>query len=790
MNYNELAKFEYKGKTYVYYTLPEKPKNLLYGYLENNELKPVIDPDEAFIMQEAYKKAFISDDQANYVKLNIIKYNGKLFQKMYDKISKLTFFYEIKDNKFYMPNDEDLLVLSSLYNKDEFNFGRGASDKKGTIKKIIKIAGLSLSMIINVIMVLKALTPSNTNVDRPVYERLLEKETEFSSEKLAEALQSNPNLTNNEKTFLKDCLVVLDENSQYVEMNEELQRLETLIIKYNQDAGQGVAGGYAPWDISITLPRIISFNDMSFEQKEILVHEFFHCLSHPDYGIAGGLFEAVTGVLTSEFLGTRCGDYYEVSQLKILSEIIGPKPILAAYFSGDINYIIKPLKKLIPNEDLAYQLINGINDVYSFSTSLVCGWAELPEDEVRANIAASRITTNNIMDQYFTAAKGYSMYSDLLCLLYLKAGGDEVGDICLQVDPNVMSCAKATDLMPKKGYFIGAYVKKHPKASLEVYCYTDYISELFDDGTVLQIPQTVNIPIDDNNRKLPPPTFGYNIIAVPSESIADTKIIFGSGLQKGLTEVISEEENYKEARKFNNYKEQATYVKILCELIGVEPFERYLANGDINEIIDALCNIIPDRQAALALIGRIDITMAYYEGLVDTSKPAESKKAEMVGEIDENLTTIRGEIYTSFFIYFDKKDPENKINGNVIVNTYYRQLTSEFSFECSGHIWPVEFVTSDGEFIAPDSYESVNVVKAYFDPSFKEAISQPYLEVKFEGDTLNSRFAIDENGEPVTKPTTEIIFIDENNIDMARISGDNNSSAYCQYIEARDKTLS
>ncbi len=815
MNYNELAKFEYKGKTYVYYTLPDKPKNLLYGYLENNEIKLVVDPDDIAIMQEAYKKIFISNNSSNHVKLGTTIHNGKLFQIMYDKASELKFFYEMKAGQYLLPSENEAKELFEIFNisnpytkyADKSDFSYVANDKRGInnpnstkgnkknklLKKIIGFVGgvIAVTFIAGGLLFDEYIAPAYPN--SAIVSTIVKlKEGSFSETRLTEAIKSNPNLNDKEKEIFYAKIPILQKYQKYVNFRHVENKFKTVSIKYieGNDPENPCIGAYYSRDDN----QIVAYNSTSIDDCDLsyLSHEANHCTSEPHGSLGNSMYEATTeGISFEQEYSPYFAYYQECLYERILMQIIGSEVFAADHYSGDESYITKALQRVIPDEEMAIQLLHEMDSINSNNFQLYNKVdfndpASQPIiDELQTNIAESSKIVLKLLDEYFTAAKGYHMGYDAIVLSYVKALGKSNEPIYVFSDDPSISDAEIIDSMPKVGYFVDTYIQKYPTASLKVTCYIDYMPQEFTGGVMPKIPQIVDMPINDSNRELALIADGF-AITMPSESISDTKMSFGSGLQKGLTEVINEEENYKEAREFNNYKEQATYVKILCELIGVEPFERYLANGDINEIIDALCNVIPDRQAALELIGKIDVTMSYYEQLVDTSKPAESKVAEMAGDIDENLTAIRGEIYTSLYIYFNKKDPDNGINGNVIVNTYYRELTTEFSFECSGHVWPVAFIMSSNEIINAGSYESASVVKAYFDPAFKEESPVPYIEIKFEGDTLNSRFTIDENGEPVTRPKTEIIFVDEHNIRMEQVLN-GTGNAYCEYFESSIK---
>ena len=68
------------------------------------------------ILDIALDKISISSNRKNHIKLNTIFYNGKKFQKFYDKVSGLIFFYEIINNKYKLPSIDDITYLVGTTN--------------------------------------------------------------------------------------------------------------------------------------------------------------------------------------------------------------------------------------------------------------------------------------------------------------------------------------------------------------------------------------------------------------------------------------------------------------------------------------------------------------------------------------------------------------------------------------------------------------------------------------------------------------------------------------------------
>ena len=142
---NILATFKYNGKEYVYYLDYNVIK---YGYYDSNKNICNVDNEiEKRILDIALDKISISSNRKNHIKLNTIFYNGKKFQKFYDKVSGLIFFYEIINNKYKLPSIDDITYLMNKFNiSSYYNKFKSINIK---IKKSLTIGGIATTIVVS-----------------------------------------------------------------------------------------------------------------------------------------------------------------------------------------------------------------------------------------------------------------------------------------------------------------------------------------------------------------------------------------------------------------------------------------------------------------------------------------------------------------------------------------------------------------------------------------------------------------------------------------------------------------
>lgn len=134
----------------------------------------------------------------------------------------------------------------------------------------------------------------------------------------------------------------------------------------------------------------------------------------------------------------------------------------------------------------------------------------------------------------------------------------------------------------------------------------------------------------------------------------------GYALNEGITELLNFE--YKNLRNYE-YTEEVNYVRILCELIGKDQILKAYFSGDLQHIIDALCEINNDENKAMRLIKSMDDEWRIrYDNT--TEKTVDEKK---------NSLENKKEIMKLIIEYFELKN-EHQIEDNQLMCAYIDKI--------------------------------------------------------------------------------------------------------------------
>ena len=200
-------------------------------------------------------KISISSNRKNHIKLNTIFYNRKKFQKFYDKVSGLIFFYEIINNKYKLPSIDDITYLMNKFNiSSYYNKFKSINIK---IKKSLTIGGIATTIVVSTSLLFYSKIESkefdNTTIvgNNPYFltDEEIEKITEesndrwyylgdddikdkipYSLDKIVESLNRNQNLSDSEKQFILSYKKVFEENSEFINMNRLMDTLSNLFL--------------------------------------------------------------------------------------------------------------------------------------------------------------------------------------------------------------------------------------------------------------------------------------------------------------------------------------------------------------------------------------------------------------------------------------------------------------------------------------------------------------------------------------------------------------------------------
>lgn len=454
-----VANFKYNDKEYVYVL---NNNQVEYGYIENDVINNNLTEQEKQMMDYIFSKITISNDSKNHIKCGITIYNNKQFQIMYDTISERKFFYEIKNNKYCIPNDDDNLYLINRFNpiilyKDN--------------NKIEHLKTLAIKINCGMIVVFTSLillnkyekTPFVYLINSNINSFMDYNSGDYSSDQIKEIVENNNNLSKEEKKFILRYFNIIEENSNHISMKVMQENLSDLNIKYDKFSCKD--SEYTKGENNFETKEITIYNSESFNDvielpygEQTLLHEIIHSFSRIT-NLGNGLSEAITETMSSEYTNCSISHSYvnERCCLYALLEIIDVEDMKEFYFKGDATVLVDALNEIIQDREMSYELIGNIDLIYDYEVNLVKNNCDIDSTrqyhELKNNIY-------NSISKYFSAKYGYDITEDQLMMTYLVNSGFAT----LKIDSPYIENNNDHGIN-QKGYFSTDYINLHPTVS-------------------------------------------------------------------------------------------------------------------------------------------------------------------------------------------------------------------------------------------------------------------------------------------------------------------------------------
>lgn len=342
-----------------------------------------------------------------------------LLQKMF---SSQLFFHEKKDeydvyldeanNKRYFKDGKEDFQMFFLNNGvDAIRYNEERKDNSFNIKRIIidvkdYVFCIIISITVPLLMVdllhPELLQYEANNIKYRVLDTLAYGD-DLTVEEIQELINLSSHLTNEQKELLSNdnlfqTILDIADNKRDYSLRVKLDDIE--IKKFGEEASNPTnAGGfYSPLE-----PNIIHIRDNieedSSQYNDILIHEFIHLLQSDNCG--NYISEACAEIISNEYYNTPIDSYYnEVLRVKVLMEIIGPKPLLEWAFSGNSTSLEEEVSKYLDKEDTStfMRLMEYVCDNYE-EKLLQNDYV----DELLAKMYFQK-TGNNIHDDLFMMA--------------------------------------------------------------------------------------------------------------------------------------------------------------------------------------------------------------------------------------------------------------------------------------------------------------------------------------------------------------------------------------------------
>ena len=251
----------------------------------------------------------------------------------------------------------------------------------------------------------------------------------------------------------------------------------------------------------------------------------------------------------------------QVNYQKMMFEILGAEPFTQFHGDGNIFHVIDALKDIIPNEqmaiDLVYSLDLTISEIKLKSQSLsedplISSAAQKKLFDLRNEIKRGRENVYSILSQYFMQAKGYPMEDDFIMMSYYYAANPSLAnEKGVNVSTDLIDSSDGwplhetysilySDLDLKKGYLMPAYIRQNKDVNLNVNIgipYAKSVCSTNENGEVISQYITdynytsVVFTIDDTNRRINNGTINYGPVLIPTDYNNDIQPEIGK--QKG-----------------------------------------------------------------------------------------------------------------------------------------------------------------------------------------------------------------------------------------------------------------
>ena len=390
-----LASFDFNNKKYA---LIVEGDIIKYCCIEGDVVSYNLTKDEISMCDQVKSKIMISTNNKDYINCGNINYNNKTFNIVFDKATKKKFFYEFDGKDYKFPSEEEYLYLDknlnpTVWNAKENNFikrnlicGAAGGVAGGIVVSLCMGTWLHVNEqrlfsgkyadtkapTISVDETIEAPTVSiDGNVNAPIYGN------NDDIQKLNIIINNNPNLTEDEKTLLKNQLEIYADDVEYINFDYMYDRLGSVDFSYTRDyntisnddeykytdAYYGV-GQYDPTTNVVTLPES-DINNYIFT-----THEIAHLMFSPEVNSFGYMtHEAVTTIFDLEKNGGDLslgkGSYqYERNMVYMLIELLGVDTFKKYYYGGgDINVLKNELNKIINDQGMADAIIAEIDVV-------------------------------------------------------------------------------------------------------------------------------------------------------------------------------------------------------------------------------------------------------------------------------------------------------------------------------------------------------------------------------------------------------------------------------------------
>lgn len=252
---------------------------------------------------------------------------------------------ESNNKRFFKNGKEDFLMF--FFNNGIEYIKYKSKGKHSKVRKFKIGVGQVTFLIVSGIAVALTIPKYRYMIIDPLYSK------EIAIEDTENLISDSIYLSNENKkylyneVFINDVLEISNNNRNY-SLREKLTNVD--IEEYTKEDKPDAVGYYNSLEPSVIYIR----DDLDPNDEEsyyaTLSHEFVHLLQNESSYLY--IHEASAELMSSEYYNSKVTSYVpEVIRLKVLMEIIGPKPILECNFDEDDKSFEKAIKTYLSEED-------------------------------------------------------------------------------------------------------------------------------------------------------------------------------------------------------------------------------------------------------------------------------------------------------------------------------------------------------------------------------------------------------------------------------------------------------
>ena len=522
VNVIKLFEFEDNNKTYLVYV---KDNTLMFGYYKDFEILNDLSLEELKNIKNIY--TLLVGNKNDLIKLSSSKINNSLITFFYNPNNHLYSFYENKDEKLVKPDSNLIKKLNYLYNHHEgVLYSKEKKYAKEEFYKIILKKGtkyITVSVTAGLILSYLPAMPGNNTLFKIDYSldnlykdpNIIYDNSSYSFSDVKTSIDSNPNLTDEEKEFLYGLEDEINENINYIDIKKLCSNMHNLTINYNSEnklannkkdvlIDYNIAGSYTYMGINkgnIDLYDNLFNHTTCFtdSDKTTLIHEVNHVVNNKSPllsipGIQGNVvgstyavFDVETNIMhemVNELFSREYANGFNVDDtfngyndlmpvMYALAEIIDEDTLRRYKYNSDDYYLNNYFKSIGVEDYYIYSLYKDLNLVYSNT---------LNNDE----IALNKQEIYNIICYMYEKKYNMNMENDLVMLSYFYKTDYTSHDSDLKFEQIIGS--DSIFVIENKGYFSKKYIDKHP--NIKIYEYDD-----ISDNCLRQV-----YTINDSNR--------------------------------------------------------------------------------------------------------------------------------------------------------------------------------------------------------------------------------------------------------------------------------------------------